>query len=266
MAGREEKKRHAVKARVKPAPWAAISQGNPIQAAQAKIADLSMKTKTWMEKQPAPVEIGLATIGQGIQGAFIGALMGQLTGDLTQQMGTAEGQAPGQAPADAKLDQMKVSEDMVQCFFLTAWNIGNGVKCRDQDIVSHSISIFFKQGLFFLCLLLFVLPSNKVLRVAPRPLARSFHLTRLSAEWNCGLVSSFPGEVPSCNCQTLFLEDIGNAAKSAAPPSMPIAVYQSCICCVTSSGSLCASVLVLIFVLPLGIVSPTLYGSKESIP
>ncbi|GAQ89050.1 hypothetical protein KFL_004830010 [Klebsormidium nitens] len=107
MASRDEKKRHAVKARVKPAPWAAISQGNPIEKVKAKFNDLSTKTTAWMEKQPAPVEIGLATIGQGIQGAFIGALMGQLTGDLTQQMGT-EGQVPGQAPGqDVKLDSMK---------------------------------------------------------------------------------------------------------------------------------------------------------------
>eukprot|EP00243_Klebsormidium_subtile_P004808 TRINITY_DN18976_c0_g1_i1.p1 TRINITY_DN18976_c0_g1~~TRINITY_DN18976_c0_g1_i1.p1 ORF type:complete len:285 (+),score=33.38 TRINITY_DN18976_c0_g1_i1:135-989(+) len=107
MAGREQKKRHAVKARVRAAPWAAISQGNPIEKVQTKFNELSTKTKAWMEKQPAPVEIGLATLGQGIQGAFIGALMGQLTGDLTQQMGTAEGQAPGQPPTDAKLENMK---------------------------------------------------------------------------------------------------------------------------------------------------------------
>lgn len=106
MAGREQKRRHPSKVNVKQAPWAALAQGNPIKQAEAKFNEISTKAKAWMARQPAPVEIGLVTITQGLQGAFIGGLMGQLVGDL--QMGMPEAaQAPGQSPKP-QTDSMKV--------------------------------------------------------------------------------------------------------------------------------------------------------------
>jgi hypothetical protein len=87
--------------------WASISESGirtsgPIEKIQAKLSEIAAKGKKWMEAQPAPVEIGLVTGLNSVQGAFIGGLMGNLTGDISQQMAGSEGQIPKE-----KLDGMK---------------------------------------------------------------------------------------------------------------------------------------------------------------
>jgi hypothetical protein len=112
MAGREQRRRRMKEDRVG-IQWASISESGirtsgPIEKIQAKLSEIATKGKKWMEAQPAPVEIGLVTTLNSVQGAFIGGLMGNLTGDISQQMAGSEGQIPKE-----KLDGMKVRKHIL---------------------------------------------------------------------------------------------------------------------------------------------------------
>lgn len=74
---------------------------------QAKFKEVDEKVKTWVAKQPVPVEVAIVTAASSLQGGFIGVLMGTFAPDMP----TPPAGPPGSLTPDAQhaMKQMQVS-------------------------------------------------------------------------------------------------------------------------------------------------------------
>eukprot|EP00252_Welwitschia_mirabilis_P010802 TRINITY_DN2432_c0_g1_i1.p1 TRINITY_DN2432_c0_g1~~TRINITY_DN2432_c0_g1_i1.p1 ORF type:complete len:252 (+),score=45.31 TRINITY_DN2432_c0_g1_i1:283-1038(+) len=88
-----------------------IPQGNPIAEIQKKMKEIDERFKTWISKQPAPVEIAVSTITSAVQGAGLGALMGSITSDMSSSFPT---QPPNQVNPSLKQAQAFTGGPLVQ--------------------------------------------------------------------------------------------------------------------------------------------------------
>eukprot|EP00475_Leptophrys_vorax_P035904 TRINITY_DN5979_c0_g1_i1.p1 TRINITY_DN5979_c0_g1~~TRINITY_DN5979_c0_g1_i1.p1 ORF type:complete len:287 (+),score=27.17 TRINITY_DN5979_c0_g1_i1:165-1025(+) len=74
---------------------------------QAKYTDIETKVKTWVAKQPPPVEVAVVAAASALQGGVIGGMMGTFTADMAGSMPDANSMAGMNPDAAAKMKQMQ---------------------------------------------------------------------------------------------------------------------------------------------------------------
>lgn len=78
-----------------------------IQQAQGWRETLEKRARTWVAKQPPPLEVLLVGVGSSAQGAVLGGVMGQ----LTKMMETQAANTPGMPP----INQARDDSDLPMC-------------------------------------------------------------------------------------------------------------------------------------------------------
>lgn len=137
-------------------PNASIQQ-NPIAQIQSKIKELEVGLKSWLSKQPLPVEAAVVTAGGATQGALIGALMGTLTQDMSSSMPMPQ-PPPGVDPkAMASFQQAQALSGgpLVQARnFAVMTGVNVGISCvlrriKGKEDVWSSMAAAFGSGAMF---------------------------------------------------------------------------------------------------------------------
>ncbi|PIN02776.1 hypothetical protein CDL12_24698 [Handroanthus impetiginosus] len=130
---------------------------NPIALVQAKLKEVEIRFKGWLEKQTLPVEAAVVTTTSAAQGAAIGAFMGTLTGDVSSLV-TPPPNAGGlnpEAMASLKQAQALAGGPLVQARnFAVMTGVNAGISCvmrrlRGKEDVQSSMVAAFGSGAMF---------------------------------------------------------------------------------------------------------------------
>lgn len=131
---------------------------NPIEQLQVRLKELETGFRTWLAKQPLPVEAGVVTATGAAQGAAIGGLLGTLTPDAASTFPTPPPQAAGldpQAMASFKQAQAFSGGPLAQARnFAVMTGVNAGISCvmrriRGVEDVQNSMVAAFGSGAMF---------------------------------------------------------------------------------------------------------------------
>ncbi|PKA54723.1 hypothetical protein AXF42_Ash000558 [Apostasia shenzhenica] len=131
---------------------------NPIAQLHARFKDLEAGFRSWLAKQPLPVEASVVTATGAAQGAAIGGLMGTLTSDMASTFPSPPPQAAGlspQAMASLKQAQAFAGGPLVQARnFAVMTGVNAGISCvmkriRGVEDVQSSMVAAFGSGAMF---------------------------------------------------------------------------------------------------------------------
>lgn len=131
---------------------------NPITLLQSRFKELEAGFRSWLAKQPMPVEAAVVTGTGAIQGAAIGGLMGTLTSDISSTFPSPPPQAAGlnpQAMASLKQAQAFAGGPLIQARnFAVMTGVNAGISCvmkriRGVEDVQSSMIAAFGSGAMF---------------------------------------------------------------------------------------------------------------------
>lgn len=131
---------------------------NPIAQVQARIRDLDSRFRSWLKRQPIPVETAVVTTTGAVQGAALGGLMGTFSSDISSAFPTPPPQAAGLHPdamASFKRAQAMAGGPLVQARnFAVMTGVNAGISCamkriRGVDDVQNSMVAAFGSGALF---------------------------------------------------------------------------------------------------------------------
>ncbi|KAG9133952.1 hypothetical protein Leryth_004651 [Lithospermum erythrorhizon] len=134
------------------------SSQNPITQIQSKFNEIQTHFKTWVAKQPLPIEAAIVTATSALQGGVIGGFMGTLTGDLASSLPTPPPAAANlnpQAMASLQQAQALSGGPLVQGRnFAVMTGVNAGISCvlkrlRGKEDVQSSMIAAFGSGTMF---------------------------------------------------------------------------------------------------------------------
>lgn len=135
---------------------AAPLSSNPIVQIQARFKEVETGFKSWLAKQPIPVEAAVVTATSAFQGAAIGGLMGTLSPDAAGITPPAASLNP-QAMASLKQAQAFAGGPLVQARnFAVMTGVNAGISCvmkrvrGVEDVQSSMVAAFGSGALFSL--------------------------------------------------------------------------------------------------------------------
>ncbi|KAF8042991.1 hypothetical protein BT93_A1353 [Corymbia citriodora subsp. variegata] len=131
-------------------------QQNPVEQLQARFKELEAGFRTWLSKQPLPVEAAIVAATSGLQGAAIGAFMGTLTGDVSSSLAPpSQANLNPEAMASLKQAQALSGGPLVQARnFAVMTGVNAGISCvmkrlRGKEDVQSSMVAAFGSGAMF---------------------------------------------------------------------------------------------------------------------
>ncbi|KAG6438366.1 hypothetical protein SASPL_103307 [Salvia splendens] len=132
-------------------------QQNPVALVQAKLKEVELRFKGWLEKQSIPVEAAVVTVTSAAQGAAIGAIMGTISGGEGSSllMPPPNAAISPDAMASLKQAQALAGGPFVQARnFAVMTGANAGISCvmkrlRGKDDVQTSMAAAFGSGALF---------------------------------------------------------------------------------------------------------------------
>ncbi|KAL0905175.1 hypothetical protein M5K25_027361 [Dendrobium thyrsiflorum] len=131
---------------------------NLLAQLQSRFKDVEAGFRSWLAKQPLPVEAAVVTGTGAVQGAAIGGLMGTLTSDMSSSFPSPPPQAAGlspQAMSSLKQAQAFAGGPLVQARnFAVMTGVNAGISCvmkriRGVEDVQSSMVAAFGSGAMF---------------------------------------------------------------------------------------------------------------------
>ncbi|CAN0922817.1 Chloroplastic import inner membrane translocase subunit HP30-2 [Linum grandiflorum] len=129
---------------------------NPVQSLQLKFKEMETGFKTWLSQQSTPVEVGIVTATNAIQGGAMGGIMSNFTANMTPTPPPpSAGAAPPQGIAAFNQAQALVGGPWVQARnFAVMAGANAGIAClmkrlRGKEDVQSSMVAAFGSGVLF---------------------------------------------------------------------------------------------------------------------